>query len=147
MQKAKDYAFLLLKYRLRSEKEIFERLKKKKFDDNTVRLVLSFLKDKGFVDDEAFAKAWVGSRIKRPYGFRRISRELNLKGIDPRIINNQLEEVRKDYRESEIVRELAQKRFARLKDLERKTAKRRVYSYLLRRGFSPEAVIDALEEF
>ena len=31
LQKAREYAFLLLKFRLRSEKEIYSRLKQKKF--------------------------------------------------------------------------------------------------------------------
>ena len=72
LQKAKNYAFLLLKFRPRSEKEISERLKRKKFDTAVIRETILFLKEKSFVDDSYFAKVWLESRIKRPLGLRKL---------------------------------------------------------------------------
>ncbi|MDD5166937.1 MAG: RecX family transcriptional regulator, partial [Candidatus Omnitrophica bacterium] len=62
LQKARAYAFLLLKYRLRSEKELGERLEGKKFDEATVKETLAFLKENDFIDDKVFARAWIDSR-------------------------------------------------------------------------------------
>lgn len=146
LQKAKNYAFLLLKFRLRSEKEIYARLKKKKFDDRIIKETLLFLKDKGFINDNYFAKAWIESRIKRPLGLRRIKEELRLKGIDKDIIDSQLGEILKGYSEEEIVAEITKKKFDKLKGVEPQKAKRRLYAYLLHRGFSPEIVIDVLNQ-
>lgn len=142
--KAKQYAFLLLKFRLRSEKELFERLKKKKFSDEVAGQVVAFLKERKFIDDESFAKAWITSRIKRPLGIRRLKQELELKGVDRMIIRAHLEELQKKYSEKEVVSEIVKNRLDKLRKLEPEKAKRRVYSYLLRRGFSPEVVIDAI---
>ncbi len=144
LQKAKSYAFLLLKFRLRSEKEIYARLKKKKFAEGVIKEAVLFLKAKGFIDDELFAKAWIESRLKKPLGLRRIRRELNLKGIDKEIIESRISAVKDSYAEENIVTQVAQERFNRLKGLDPDKSKRRVYAYLLRRGFSLEAVIDAI---
>lgn len=144
LQKARDYAFLLLKFRLRSEKELCQRLKKKRFDEEIIRDTVSFLKDKGFIDDDLFAKAWIESRIKKPLGLRKIRQELNLKGMDKEIIDTQISEIKKNYPEEDLVKKIAKVRLGKLKDIEPASARRRVYAYLLRRGFSPEIIIDAL---
>lgn len=147
LEKAKNYAFLLLKFRLRSEKEIRLRLKKKKFDQGVIEETVSFLKDKDFINDNYFAKAWIESRLKRPLGLRRIKQELSLKGINKEIIDSQIEEIRRNYSEEDIVTEIAKTRFNRLKNIEPEKAKRRLYAYLLRRGFSADVIIDALHQF
>jgi regulatory protein len=146
LQRAKNYAFLLLKFRLRSEKEIYQRLKKKKFPEGIIQETLFFLKDKRFIDDNFFAKTWIESRLKKPLGLRRIKIELRQKGIDKEIIDSELREIKKGYLEQEIVTKIAQQRLKKLKGIEPIKAKSRVYGYLLRRGFSPEIVIDVLNQ-
>ena len=143
-EKAKNYAFLLLKYRPRSEKELAQRLKRKKFEEKIILRTLSFLKEKKFIDDDYFAGAWIDSRLKRPLGLRRIRQELLIKGVDKEIIERQLEEIREDYYEADVVRGLAEKQFSRSKTVDLRKAKARVYAYLMRRGFSAQAVINAL---
>lgn len=146
LDKAKNYAFLLLKFRPRSEKEIYERLKRKKFNAEIIQKTLFFLKDRGFVDDKYFAKAWVESRIKKPLGLRRLKEELRIKGVAQEIIDSQINETKQDYSESDIVRKIAKDRLRRIKGIDPQKAKRRIYAYLLRRGFSPEAVVDAINQ-
>lgn len=144
--KAKQYSFLLLKFRLRSEKELEERLKRKKFDRDIIRQTLSFLKEKRFLDDQVFSRIWIKSRLKKPLGLARLRQELKLKGIDSKIIEAQLEEVKKDYSEEETVLYLAKERLSKLRDIDPQKAKQRVYGYLLRRGFSAGAIIEAIEQ-
>jgi len=142
--KAREYAFLLLKFRLRSEKELYQRLKQKKFSEEVIRDTIEFLKEKKFLDDGLFAKGWINSRIKKPYGLRRIVQELKLKGIDKEIIEEKLGEAKKNYQEEEVVEELIEERLNKLKNIEPQTARKRVYGYLARRGFSPEIIIDKI---
>jgi len=146
LEKARKYAFLLLKFRLRSEKELYGRLKRKKFEEEIITETLFFLKNKGFIDDKIFAKAWAESRIKRPLGLQRIKQELILKGVDKEIIARQISEIKKNYPEAEIVSRIAKERFNRLKNSDPRIASRRVYAHLLRRGFSPDIVMDAISE-
>ncbi|OGX15600.1 MAG: hypothetical protein A2166_02375 [Omnitrophica WOR_2 bacterium RBG_13_41_10] len=145
-QKAQAYAFLLLKFRLRSENEIRQRLKIKKFEETLIDKTISFLKEKGFVDDRVFAKAWIDSRIKRPLGLKRLRQELKIKGVSEDIINEQILEAKKNYSEQVIVLDLAKERIKKLKRVEPKKAKQRIFGYLMRRGFSADTVIEALKE-
>jgi len=136
----------LLKFRLRSEKELFLRLKKKGFPEQVIKQTITFLKEKSFIDDNLFAKSWIESRLKRPLGLRRIREELRLKGLDKEIIESKINQAKKDYSEEDYVRKIAQDKFDKLKGAEPYTAKRRVYALLLRRGFSPEIVIDVVNQ-
>lgn len=145
-EKAKNYAFLLLKFRPRSEQELTERLRRKKFDPEIIKEVLAFLKEKDFINDSYFAGAWIESRLKRPFGLRRIRQELKLKGVDKEIIEAEIERARQGYCEEDIVRNLTQQKLRRLKDIDPRIARARVYSYLVRRGFSPETIIEAINQ-
>lgn len=142
---AKTYAFLLLKFRQRSRKELYQRLKNKKFNPETIEKTLDFLQEKGFVDDGAFAREWVNSGLKRPLGLHRIRQELNLKGVDQDIIAAVFAEAKKDYREDEVISKIAKKMAAKLKGAGPKKIKQRLYAYLLRRGFSADAIVEAIQ--
>ena len=145
-KKALEYAFLLLKYRMRSENEIRLRMKQKKFPQDLIDKSISFLKDKRFVDDNVFARAWIDSRIKRPLGLRRIEQELKLKGVDKEVIRAQVARVKEDYAEEDVVKGVVQSRLKRLSAKDAQGIKRKMYAYLIRRGFSPEVVYDAVVE-
>lgn len=145
-ERARAYAFFLLKFRLRSEAELMARLKLKGFTEALARETVEFLKDKKFIDDRLFAKGWVAARLKRPFGKRRIRQELIGKGLDKQIIEDSLGEAKEDYSESRIASQLAQQRFSKLAGIGPQKAKARVYAYLLRRGFSPDIVNDVLSQ-
>lgn len=144
-EKARAYAFLLLKFRLRGENELKARLKQKGFSEELSEATVSFLKDKEFIDDRVFAKGWVSSRLKRPLGLRKIEQELTQKGLAKEIIQDALAQAKEDYHESQVVSQLAQQRFSKLKDIEPLKAKARVYGYLMRRGFASDIVGDIVK--
>jgi regulatory protein len=129
---------------MRSAAEMSRRLEKKKFDRETIMRVVSFLEEKGFLNDEEFARAWIESRIKKPLGLRRLRTELKLKGIDNDIIDRQIGRIKEEYSEEAVVEKLVRERSGKLKGLDPQKAQRRIFSYLLRHGFSPDVVIDAL---
>lgn len=144
-EKARAYAFLLLKFRPRSEHELALRLTRKKFAPSIIAETLRFLKEKNFADDEVFARAWVNSRLLKNFGARRIEQELRLKGVPEPIINTQIKTVLADRPEEAVIEKLAKTRLSRIREEDPRKAKRKVYAYLVRRGFSPSAVIDVLE--
>ena len=146
LNKAKNYAFLLLKFRPRSINEIETRLKEKGYTHQAVKETLDFLKEKKFLDDDYFAKGWIEWRLKKPFGFRRIRQELQLKGVGQEIVESNIDSLKENYSEEKIVRLLAAERMKRLKTIEPKKAKSRIFSWLLRRGFSQGTVIDAVRE-
>lgn len=146
LQKARNYAFLLLKFRPRSEKEICERLKRKRFDAGVIRLTLGFLKEKNFINDSDFSRSWVESRLSKRLGAKRIRQELRLKGIDKEVIESQLGEFKDSFPEDKIVRDIAREKMKRFSNIEPQKAKRRIYGYLMRRGFSAGIIMDILRQ-
>ena len=129
---------------MRSEKEIIERLRLKKFPPAVIAETITFLRDRRFVDDAEFAKAWVVSRLQKPLGLRRIRAELQIKGIATDLIENAWHEAACDYSEDAVVTAIAQRHIKRLKNIDAQTAKRRIFGYLVRRGFSTDTVTQAV---
>ena len=145
-EKAREYAFLLLKFRLRSEQELCGRMKQKKFPPAVIDSTMRFLKEKKFIDDSLFSRAWLDSRLKRSIGIRRIKNELRQKRIKPALIEGSVEAVREGYNEDEVVRSLISRKLRSLKGLDIRKTKQRLYAFLFRRGFSSDAIADNLNQ-
>ncbi|MEW6075241.1 MAG: regulatory protein RecX [Candidatus Omnitrophota bacterium] len=143
-ERAKEYAFLLLKFRQRSETEIRQRLERKKFDTAIIKDTVAFLTEKGFLDDRRFAVAWAESRLKKPFGLRRVRQELKIKGICGEVIEEVSAEAGARYPEKEIVEAIVRKRLKGFAGEDTVTIKRRLYGYLLRRGFSCDVTTETI---
>lgn len=144
--KAKNYAFLLLKYRLRSSQEIRDRLKRKKFSVEAIEAAINDLTENKFLDDAAFANAWIDYRLRNKMGIRKIRVELEAKGISKEIIRKQLDAVKGDYNEEGVIEGVIEQKIRKLNSPVDLTAKRRLYSFLLRRGFSPDIVAEKIKQ-
>ena len=145
LKKAKNIAFRLLKYRDRSEKEIVNRLKKKKVSREVIEKVIAELKSLSLLDDRKFAKSWIQERIRKGYGLLKIKVELKEKGIDQDLLKDLLQDINKDAWVLPQIRELAQKRIKKYNKIDL-NVKRKILSYLVRRGFPYEKVIRVLKE-
>lgn len=145
LQKAKNYCFLLLKFRPRSEKEIYSSLKRKKFDEEIIRAACTSLKDSGFIDDKSFSKAWIASRLKKPLALQRIKQELKLKGIEDSLIESNIEEIRGSYSEEDTILTAVKAKLSKFSSQDPDKRKKQLFDYLLRRGFSAETIIDIFD--
>lgn len=145
-QKALNYCFLLLKFRPRSENEIYKKLKKKRFVEPVIKKVIFSLKEKGFIDDNSFAREWIESGIRKTLGLIRLKDELRQKGVADRIIEANIEKIRNNYSEEEVVSKVVKEQLNKLTDINLEKAKRRIYGYLFRRGFTSETIIDAINK-
>lgn len=82
-----EAAATFLAVRPRSVEETRRRLIHHGYRADLVEIVLGKLGEMGYLDDEAFARAWVESRDRsRPRGENALRRELSLKGIGPKTI-------------------------------------------------------------
>lgn len=146
LEKAKNAAFRLLKFRERSEKELRDRLKKKKFDNSVIEETIRYLKKIDLLNDSNFAAKWAESRIKKPYGAKRIIYELKQKGIETKIIDKTLADIKSRYNEYDLARQILESRIkTSKKDQDLFKTKARLYNFLIRRGFSYDVAADALE--
>ncbi len=143
--KAKNYSFLLLKPRMRSESEIAQRLKLKEFSPEVVTKTLEYLREKNLINDNEFAKSWIEERKRKSMGLRKIANELRAKGIKNQVIESQIGSAKSSYNETEMIRKIAEKKLDKLKGVDPEIASSRVYAYLLRRGFPEQVVTDTIE--
>lgn len=147
LKKARFYALKVINFRPRSSKELTNKLQDKGFPQKIISEVLAEFKKNGLVDDKKFSKLWINSRMaSKPKGEILLREELRQKGVEDNVIKEAIEDTNKDKGEYEVVKELADARMAALRDLDKKTAKRRLFGYLKRRGFSFETIMRVLKE-
>jgi len=145
--RAKGKALSLLSYRMRSVKELKERLTRKQCDAESIRRTVDYLLKIGLLDDKVFADAYVHTRmIQRPAARRVLERELMMKGVEPGIAADVLTEYYPWAKEEEIARDLAVRKWRQLK-ADSVKGSRRLADYLLRRGFSWDIIRPLVQEF
>ncbi len=145
IRKAKIIVFRLLKFRSRSEQELRDKLRAKNLSSPIAEQTIRYFKDCKLIDDRLFARQWTSSRMKKPFGLGRIRLELHKKGIGAEIIEDVLQKAGYQYDELAIVIPLAQHRAAQYTKVSPEKIRQRVYGYLLRRGFSGDAVMKAVK--
>ncbi len=138
---ALKYAYILLKYRPRSEKEMEERLFMRGYKSAQIKKTLSRLKELDLISDLRFARFWINYRLTcntRSKFFIEI--ELKKKGLESEIIRQAFSEYGA-IQEEDVCLKLARKKWMSLNKVEGHIKKqRRLYLYLLRRGFKPSLV-------
>ncbi|MDD5504881.1 MAG: regulatory protein RecX [Candidatus Omnitrophica bacterium] len=145
--RARLYAVSLLNYRPRTEAEIRQKLKKKGFPAHVINSLVADFKEKSLIDDKKFSMLWTRSRLQgQGHSFRKIKRELLLKGVDRQLIDNTAVGLKQEFSEMEIALKLSANRMASFKGIDAGKAKRRLYSYLMRRGFSNSIVFEVINE-
>lgn len=141
-QKAYDKALHFLSYRPRSQDEVRRYLQRKKVLPLISQAVLARLTKAGLLDDLAFARYWVENRENfNPRGARMLRYELCQKGVDEAIIAQALRGINE---EESAYRAIA-KRGRRLRHLDRQSFRRKLSPFLQRRGFTYEAINQALD--
>lgn len=124
----KSDALRLLKFRIRSEKELALRLKEKGYSNEEIEDTIKELKNKGFIDDEKFAYLYAYDSLtlhkKGPF---RIRMELIKLGVDEYIIEDAINKVLSEVDLEEIKKEIT-------KGLNEKKAREVLY----RKGFGGE---------
>lgn len=144
--KAVAYAYRLFSVRPRSEKELKDRLFRKGFGGAIACKVISILKEKNIIDDLKFARLWIESRMRqRPKGDMLIRRELRQKGVSDPIIEKALSE--KEGNEGDTCRHLARKKMETLGKLPREKARKKLFDFLMRRGFDFGVIEEVIREY
>jgi regulatory protein len=127
--------------RWRSRQEISRRLRSAGFEAEEVEQALADLEGVGLIEDHRFAREVVRDQAVRGLqGDRSIRAGLLQKGVGRDIVDEALGEAGD---ESERAGELARRRAIRLAGLEPDAAFRRLYGFLLRRGYGPSVAREA----
>ena len=159
--RVRDAALNLLSYRARTRRELQRRLRQKGFHHARIEPCLDRLHERGFLDDRAVAAAFIRDRLRhRPRGSVRLSSELREKGVAADVTEQVIREIfeAEEVSDEILARDVAAGWVARQSEKvtvalaneergpEQRTAQRRLYGYMARRGFRGEALRSALEE-
>jgi len=144
--KAKKYAFRLLGYRSRSEKELEARLQQKGFSGDDVSFTLKQLKEAGYLDDYALALD-----LKRQasdhklLGYTRTKKLLLDRGVPDKIVNAAL--TYDEEAEAGKIRMLIEKKIRTIGNYPVDKRKKRLWDFLVRRGYGFRVIRDAFRDF
>jgi len=139
---AREKALSILLYRMRSEKELYDKLAEKGFSEEECADALEYVKHYGYVNDAEYARQYVYSRGSEK-GRHALKRELHDKGIADELIEEALEELPES---SEVLMRLLVKKYGEPHMIDEKEY-RRAYSFLMRRGFGTSSVMSALNRY
>ena len=135
-------ALKYLNYRIRSEYEMRTHLVRKGFAMSTINNVIIDLKSRELISDKVFAKEWVENRCNsKPRGRRMLAYELKLKRINQEDIDDSLVNLPD---EITLAIQAGQKVKRHYQNLDYQTLKKKIATYLLRRGFSYEDIKKAI---
>jgi len=157
--RVREAALNLLSYRARTRRELKTKLRQKGFGAERIDACLDRLEQRGLLDDEAVAAAFVRDRLRhRPKGKAQLVSELRTKGIDVDTASQTIDRVFDDEDASDtmLASEAAEgwlrRQGAKIVEAlagpagpERDKAKRRLHGYLSRRGFRGDALTEAME--
>jgi regulatory protein len=135
-----------ISYRERCEYEVNQWLYKKKYSDLKDEL-LTRVKDKNYLDNERFARLFIRDRVKlKGWGPIRLRHELGLKRIAKHIIELEIESIREETDFDQMALEQVQRK---LKSISVPTFKdkKRLWSFLQRRGYEASSISKSLSEF
>ncbi len=140
-QKADRY----IGFKMRTEKEVRDKLKEEGYNDDIIEKVISSLLKYKYIDDSAYSKMYISDCIRlKKWGPQRIKMELYKKGVSQNIIDSAIEESDLDDRES-IIESLLEKRIKNTPiDLKEK---QKHFNFLLRRGFNSEDIKKVIEKY
>jgi regulatory protein len=144
--KARKYAFMLLNYRSRSEKELRERLEKKGFSENNISSTLRHLKEAGYLDDHALALDLKRQAFdNKLLGHNSAKRFLLNRGVPDEIIDETLEY--NEETEANKIKILIEKKLRTTGNYPDKKKEKRLWDFLVRKGYSFSTIRNAFHNF
>lgn len=131
----------------KSRHEMTKRLQDKGYHKDVIQETLDQLEAQGILNDKAFAEDLKTRFIHgKPSGSRKIEFELKRKGITDAVRRDILDSLDVEAEERR-ARELGLERWSKLTSLQSDKRKKRVFDFLLRRGFEYSLVRNLIEEF
>lgn len=144
--KCKNSALRIIERSHKTEKEVYDKLVLKGYDEKTIAKAMEFLKSYNLINDEAYSKLYIKEKLKSQ-GINKIKNALLRKGLDKELVEEKLDEVNTT-EEYNTAFKLAERKYAVIVKSERdyrKTSKK-LWEYLMRNGYSSEIIEEILKK-
>ncbi|MPM89268.1 Regulatory protein RecX [bioreactor metagenome] len=142
--RAQDTAARYLGYKMRTKREVAEKLSESGYSENIAERVLQSLEKYDYINDDIYCIKYIKETLElRPKGKFLIKQALKLKGIDEETIDRAIEEAEID--ELEIAKSLLMKKYEGFANMDNKELSK-TYGFLQRKGFSYGIIKEAVRE-
>lgn len=141
-------ALFFISYRMRTKKEIKDKLSKK-YSEEMIEEVLLRLDKEGFIDDRHFTKLYIQSKLNlNKWSFKKIKYHLIQLGVENSLIDEELMILNSDH-ELDNARDLLQKKIVQWKKKYENhyELKNKIYNFLSYRGYSYDTINTISKEF
>lgn len=140
IKEAKQKALSLLNYMDRTESQLREKLKEKSFSEEAIDQAIDYVKSFGYINDEGYAERYILNR-KDSKSKKEIYGALLQKGICRGDIERAMDAGYHTEDERETILRLCEKKHFCAEEAT-EVEKKKMYGYLLRKGFRNEDVLD-----
>lgn len=140
--RAKKRALYLLERMDRTEQQLREKLKSSDYPEEVIEEAIEYVKSFHYLDDERYAENFTRYK-KENMSRQQIKQKLMLKGVSKDIIQNAIED-EYDVDESIHIRNILEKKHFSYETADEGEF-RRVYGYLLRRGFRSNDILKEMK--
>ena len=143
-REAKSTAVKYLSSRLRTEKEVSFKLHNEGYDSVCIEDVIEELKALGYINNKLYAQKYVYDRSKlKPLSKKLMKQELLSRGIQEEITDEVLEDWKVE--DTNVAASLLKRKFGKY-DLSDEKIIKKVYMFLMHRGFSLDTIREALRD-
>jgi len=144
-QEAKSRAIRYLTLRIRTEKEVRDKLKSEGYDRECISRVIDELKAMGYINNQLYAQKYVYDRSKlKPMSKRMLKLELLAKGIPEETADEVLADWKAE--DADVARSLVKRKFGKY-DMKDEKIIRKAFMFLAHRGFNRDTIKEVLREF
>ncbi len=135
-QSVKSAALRFRSYRVRSQMEIEDHLRKKGFDGAFIAAAIDYLRSQQLLNDEEFARMFCRDRLAlKPVGRQAMKNQLLKRGIAKPLIEKIIQDYFTPDKEEALARKEAEKKLKRIGKLPALVQKQRIYNHLIRKGY------------
>ena len=141
-KRVKKRAMYLLEQMDRTEQQLREKLQRSEYPDECIEDAIEYIKKFHYIDDQRYADNFTRYK-KEKMSRQQIRQKLMMKGLSQDIITNAIEE-EYDVDESVHIRSILEKKHFSSENADEREF-RRVYNYLLRRGFRSSDILKEMK--
>lgn len=141
LTRAKKRALAILTDSDRTEKQLYDKLKKAGYGEEVVAAAIEYVKGFGYIDDLKYSVRYIDYNRQRK-SRARLQYDLIKKGISKELLGRAFEEAG-EWDERPMIRQLAERKLAKM-DREEPNTYRKVASFLGSRGYQAEDIASVL---
>ena len=136
-----DLALKYVSYKMRSEKEVRDKLKKSEVSDESSEYAIEKMTELGYINDKEYAEIYV-QELSQSFGKAVIEQKLYMKGISKDITR----ELLNGMQQYELALSWAERLLKKYKNEDKSKRKQKVFRSMMTRGFSFDDIKNAIAE-